>query len=344
MSNQNDIIELNGYRYDAKTGKMLGKSGAQNSTPRVKSIDGFAKKPVYGPKIDRQATQPTPSHSLHSKTTKSKTLMRAAVKKPEVNNPQKAEPDTKLEKRSFSINPERIERANQTTKSPNISKFGNGSSQLKPVEVKEAPVSPDVTAGTTNSEERRAVLPLSPFDMALQRSKSHEQEHINVHSFRGRMLNRLKITPRAASITAGMIVAVIAGGLYMHQHLPNLAVRLAATRAGVEAHLPNYRPSGFSLAGPIEYSSGEITLQYQSNSDDRSFTVVQKKSDWNSQTLLENFITASKKNFQTFQDKGKTIYIYDGNNATWVSGGVWYQVEGESSLNSDQLLRIASGL
>jgi hypothetical protein len=98
------------------------------------------------------------------------------------------------------------------------------------------------------------------------------------------------------------------------------------------------------LAGPVQYSAGQITISYKSNSDDRNFQLVQRNSDWNSQSLLNNFVTREDEKYLTYQDKGKTIYVYDGNNATWVSGGIWYQVEGKSSLSSDQLLKIASSL
>jgi hypothetical protein len=98
------------------------------------------------------------------------------------------------------------------------------------------------------------------------------------------------------------------------------------------------------MAGPIQYQPGEVTLNYRSTSDQRGFNVVQKNSSWNSETLLENFVTAANKPYQTFQANGRTIYIYDGNKATWVDGGIWYNIDGQSNLNSDQLLRIAGSL
>ena len=339
MSKQNDIIELNGYKYDAKTGAMLCRADGKSA---MKHIDGFARRTKSTPSKTVTPKKPTPSHAVHQKTSKSKTLMRHAVKKPSVAHKQEQQPSHELQKRVTTPDPQRLARANQAQKSPHISKFGVFKPTTEPLEVKQAPE--PINSKSAETEQKRALLPLSPFDMALQNARSHEQQHINSTSFRRRLAKNLRLSPRAATITAGLVVVVVAGIFFANQHMPTLAVRLAATRAGVEARLPGYRPAGFSLAGPIEYSSGEITLEYQSNSDDRRFRVVQKKSDWNSQSLLENFITASEKNYQTFQDKGKTIYIYDGNNATWVSGGVWYQVEGEASLNSDQLLRIASGL
>jgi len=108
--------------------------------------------------------------------------------------------------------------------------------------------------------------------------------------------------------------------------------------------MPSYKPGGFALSGPITYSTGKISVSYQSNSDNRSYRVTQSNSAWNSETLLDNFVAVNRRAYQTFQDRGKTIYIYDGSNATWVDRGVWYQIEGASSLSSDQLLRIANSL
>lgn len=340
MSKQNDHIELNGYKYDARTGAMLGRSNTSSKPQPPKNMDGFVRRSKLAPPKNVTPKQATPSHALHQKTTKSQTLMRHVVKKPAAPT-QDSKASPLQQKRAIHADPQRIARAQQAEKSPHVSKFSGITPTMSPLEVKPAP---ENQAQSKEVEQKRALLPLSPFDMALQNAKSHEQQHIKSTSFRKKLAKRLRISPRAATISAGLVAVVVGGVLFANQHMPTLAVQLAAARAGVEARLPGYRPAGFSLAGPIEYSAGEITLQYQSNSDDRQFRVVQKKSDWNSQSLLENFITASEKNYQTFQDKGKTIYIYEGNNATWVSGGVWYQVEGEASLNSDQLLRIASGL
>lgn len=121
-------------------------------------------------------------------------------------------------------------------------------------------------------------------------------------------------------------------------------MRIAASRAGFNAAIPSYQPSGFGMKGPIEYGPGQVTLNFKSNSDERNFHVTQRVSSWNSEALLTNFVTTNNKSYQTYQDKGRTIYIYDGSNATWVSNGVWYQIEGKSNLNSDQLIKLANSI
>ena len=137
---------------------------------------------------------------------------------------------------------------------------------------------------------------------------------------------------------------LILGGYFAYNNVPNLAMRVASARSGISGSMPGYQPSGFSLGGPIEYKTGQISISFKSNSDNRSYTVTQRNSDWNSETLLENHVAMGKRQYQTFQDKGKTIYMYDGDSASWVDNGVWYEIDGNTSLNTDQVLRIANSL
>lgn len=373
MGKQATIIELNGNRYDAITGRMLNSAHANVGTittpPQAHSkssgsvIDGFMRRATNAPvKHERMQTAPidkptrpqhhsaVPAHQAHAKLTRSKTLMRHAVKKP--SKPSTAQPSlaapTIKPSHAIRINPSRLHRAEHVSKSNLISKFGHiktgVNKKVESVPVKPAPSHHSVTPATSPPITNDLDFNINPFDMALNLATSHELPKLRKLTFRHRAARKLKVSPKTFSISAGVFVALVLGGLIAYRQMPQFAVRLAATRAGVPASLPSYQPSGFALSGPVQYSAGQISLQYLSNSDDRAFRVVQKTSEWNSQGLLDNFIAGGKRSYQTFQDKGKTIYIYEGSNATWVSGGVWYQIEGESSLNSDQLLRIASSL
>ncbi|MDZ7786238.1 MAG: hypothetical protein U5L95_03900 [Candidatus Saccharibacteria bacterium] len=345
MTTQNDTIELNGYKYDARTGEQLGRVANNAGVDKPRSVDGFTPVRRIAPQKTVTPKTPTPSHAVHNKVNKSKTLRRQGLAKPALSSEANTTPSRPIAKRTMQPDQARVSRAQQVQKHPHVAKF-QAKTSTQPMEIKSPP--PEQPAQDTSAEPepaKRSVLPLSPFDMALQRANSHEQPAPSKLTFRERASRKLRISPRALSTGLGVLLVLSVGGLFAKQHLPTLAVQLAATRAGVEAKLPGYEPAGFDLSGPIEYSTGQIALSYQSNSaDDRNFKIVQQNSDWNSQALLENYVQASDRPFQTVQDKGKTIYIYGDNNATWVSGGVWFQVEGESSLNTDQLLRIASGL
>jgi hypothetical protein len=349
---------LNGKRYDALTGKLVDADDAKSSTTPAKIkpvhaaggkvLDGFSKKPArtHGPAKVAHAVHSTPEHS--------KTLMRKTVKKPAVHTAAApaaaghaaAQPKTVIINHA---NPARELRANHFRKSAHISKFGKAVQSTTTVgailPVKPAPGEVATAANSAIASTSQSLAALNPFDLALERASSHELPKHKKSTVRRRLAKKLHISTRTLNTGMGLAAVLIRGGFIAYQNVPNLAVRLAATRAGVHASLPGYQPAGFALAGPIQYQPGEITLSYKSNNhDNREFQVKQKASAWNSETLLDSFINANKLAYQTYQDKGKTIYIYDGNNATWIDGGVWYQVNGSAALNSDQLLRIAGSL
>lgn len=144
-----------------------------------------------------------------------------------------------------------------------------------------------------------------------------------------------------AAITISVLLIV---GYVTYLNIPNVAMRVAASRAGFDASLPAYTPDGFGFKGPIAYNSGQVVVDFSSHSDKRSYSVSQRESNWDSKSLLENAVKAESDNYLTFQDRGLTIYVYDGSKASWVNRGIWYTIEGDSKLNTDQLLKIAASL
>lgn len=158
-------------------------------------------------------------------------------------------------------------------------------------------------------------------------------------------LERIGIANKLAPAIAVSAVALILVGYITYLNMPNLALRVAANRAGFDASMPSYTPEGYSFDGPIAYNSGQITVDFRSNTNDsQAYSLSQRKSAWNSESLLENVVKPEDKNYLTFQDRGLTIYVYESQ-ATWVNGGVWYTINTNSSqLNTEQLVKIASSL
>jgi hypothetical protein len=235
------------------------------------------------------------------------------------------------------IDPVRLARAKQVAKSKLISKFSDAEPRpvdqpaIKPLPVAMAPEAPIIS-------------PLG-FQNALDQAASHQQPKLKKQRFHHRVAKKLHVSPRTLSISSASLLLLLVGGFIAYQNVPNVAMHVASARSGVNAALPAYRPAGFAFNGPIQYKPGQITVSFKSNSDeDRKFSIIQSTSSWNSETLLENFVANTDHPYQTYQDGGKTIYIYDGTNATWVDGGIWYRVEGNSSLSSDQLLRLADSI
>lgn len=119
-----------------------------------------------------------------------------------------------------------------------------------------------------------------------------------------------------------------------------MSLKVAAAKAGIEATIPNYVPSGYKLTGPITYSPGKIYMIFASKSG--SFTITQSKTDWDTNSLL-NYIKTKSTNYSTVQTSGLSIYFYDGH-ASWINKGVRYEVEGKNGLSQAQVLKLVASL
>jgi hypothetical protein len=343
-SAKHNTIQLNGRHYDARTGKLLSahEKVTQGSSSYVKP-----RSPQTGAALDGFARKTRSAKQIHQRTEKSKTLMRHAVKKP---SQPKAKPGAARVHHHptphLDIDPGRHSRASTISKSHMVSRFGEGHKDIKPVTsvlpVQPEPEAPPISPlGQHHQVFDANIQPLS-LEKAIRHATSHKQPKHTAK--RHRLAHRLKVGHKTANIAAASLATVLLAGFIAYQNVPNLAMRVATARAGVQGSLPAYHPAGFALNGPIQYKPGQITISYKSNSDSRGFQVSQKTSEWNTETLREKYVATERRAYQTFQDGDRTIYIYEGNNATWVDEGVWYQIEGQSSLNSDQLLRIAGSM
>ncbi len=359
------VIELNGQQYDALTGKPLQlKTAAVSKKSPVKAttknqsqhLDGFSRRPS----TMRSATA-TVSNKVHATPAKSQTLMRKVVAKPapatKISAKATATRSTTLkqspEPKVSTTKPGRAIRAGHIAQSSTISKFGKTPLTINTQElaVKPAPTSTTIKteskatqAKSSKSSTSHQQTHVDPFKAAIDNATSHEQPRIAKTSLTHRVAKKLHVSPRLVTMSGTFMALLVIGSVFAYQNMPELAMRVAATRAGLNASLPAYQPAGFALSGPIKYDSGEVTVNYKSSTDERAFDVTQKNSSWNSETLLENYVATTNQPYQTFQANGRTIYIYEGNKATWVDGGVWFNIDGKTNLNSDQLLRIADSL
>lgn len=307
------------------------------------ALDGFARRKTPA------SRSKTTAHAVHNKTSRSKTLMRSAVKKP-ATKPTVQKPAVSRHGQTprLDIDPRRVSRAKAVKKNNLVSKFGTPHKPVTPV-TSALPVQPEPEAPPMFDRHHKPAIAdrpahHKPFQDAIDNADSHKQKKAKKSNRRDRVSRKLKVSTRTLNIASASLATVLLVGFIAYQNIPNLSMQVATARAGVEGTLPGYQPAGFGLNGPIKYQQGQITLNYKSNSDDRNFQVNQEASQWNSESLAENYLASSDKTYQTFQDSGKTIYIYDEDNATWVDGGVWYRIEGNSALNNDQLLRMAASM
>ena len=364
MGTQNqDVIEINGKKYDAVTGRLVTATepakipsstvahiAHTNQHPKTGVVlDGFVKKPSQHSMAKREV--------MHSKKVaqKSHTLMRAAVKKPTaVSSP--VQQTSVQHKAQLGSSPTRQKAANHVPKSPLISRYGDVQhrssvvKKLQPLAVKQpvptqtnhAPVHASMTTAPVQTVHHTATN--NHIEKALAHATAHQNESLPHIKKRKKLAHKLGVTPKAMAVSTSVLAGVLLGGFFAIQNVPNLSVRVAAARAGFDANMPGYKPSGYSFSGPINYSPGQVTITFKSNTDNKAYSVTQRASNWNSDALLSNYVVAENKQYQTYLDRGRTLYIYDGSNATWVDNGVWYQVEGDAEITTDQLVRIAASI
>jgi hypothetical protein len=348
MAHEPDIIQLNGKRYDARTGHLL-------SIPHDK-----ATKPKHGSKKIQVIHHETDADHLHTRTERAKTLMRQVVKKP---TPAKhiqhkttisAPPIHRSHQSSrLEVDSDRLARANQAAKSHMVKRFKLPTSeasirlittdlpvQPEPVEVTPGPNEDFIPPSQSEVHEEKQSL----WDRAVAEATSHTEPHTKRQTHRHRFSQRLGVSTRIVNLSAVALSAVLLIGFVAYQNVPDMSMQLAAERSGVAGALPGYQPAGFGMSGPIQYRPGKITLSFRSHSDNRQFQIQQQRSNWDDVSLVKDYLVAEHAAFQTRQTNNKTVYIYDDHNATWVDKGVWYRVEGNSSLTSEQLLRLAASM
>jgi hypothetical protein len=366
VTKHHNIIELNGKKYDAKTGHVISHAGAshqQTAPNKGHSIDGV----VGGKRPKHSATTPhtaiaktnshsasrheknrthTPKHISHHQTQKSQSLMRRAVKKPEGDKLPSLQSKTELSGR--------LHRAKNTPKSSRIAKFSYSQPKVH-TKVASVPLAqaPDHSLATSEAKppakqpthEAHKVSPAQKhFDAALSKSQSHQKKPTKKQKRGAKIAHKLGISRKVLNVSAAMFAFVLLAGFFTYQNLTSLSMQVASSRAGFNAQLPGYKPAGYAVEGPIEYEPGSVSVSFASRTDDSQLKLTQEVSNWNSQALFENYLGDNTQNYQVHEEKGKTIYLYDNGNATWVSGGVWYKIEGDNILNNEQLLRMASSL
>lgn len=155
---------------------------------------------------------------------------------------------------------------------------------------------------------------------------------------------RLQTKRRAPALISAIFAVLLFGGYLIYLNMPALSVRVAAAQAGINAAYPEYRPTGYSLSGPVTFSKGKVTISFKSNGGSQSFAITQSKSSWNNDAVLDNYVTPrAGTTYIPYTERGLTVYTFD-NNAAWVNGGILYTIEGDAPLSSEQVRRIATSL
>lgn len=148
---------------------------------------------------------------------------------------------------------------------------------------------------------------------------------------------------RVVLAVACAAVAVFAIVYAVDLNSPDVSLKVAAMQTGIEAHYPNYIPRGYSLSD-VTSESGKITLNFRSNDGD-AFSLIETRSDWNTNTLYNEFVRPTfGDNYTVVSAGGADVYI-SGSDAAWVSDGIFYRIVTKSgTLTKKQISTIASKL
>lgn len=319
------------------------------STESQKKQSQPAKKPLHHPQVTRR---PSPQATIRPKH--SMTLNRKAVSAPVItaksSTPKIQEPQAKptIVKKSQD---ERLARAQKITRSTAIKRFNN-TERSNLIDTTSTEATHEDTPETPLTRHLAITHPASPKTVAhdpkskkeeLIQAKLHEVDHKKphqAHHTHGRKKHKYLLHYGSTAL-----VVLLLTGYVAYLNIPGISMKVAAHRAGFAATLPSYKPAGYSLRNPIAYSPGQVTISFHSNTDDRHFSLRQQPTNWDSEALKENFVAKQTENYQTFQDRGLTIYIYNGTDAAWVNNGKLYNIQSDNSqLDTNQILGVATSV
>jgi hypothetical protein len=357
----NDVIVINGRRYDAITGKLL--NYGDQSVNKVLSMDGVSltkkpKTPAHK-KISELPQQPSHhnlkpgrahdivlSKAVHSRVT-AKPLMRIGLRKPSKTDKSIKGLQTPVELKQPSAtlkshyDPKRFQQAEGIHRSSMVKHFSNrhssesngigASSSIPPRSLSLTRIVDPVTTQANKLQDM--------VDRGIQKASSHDQPS-PVDIKRRRKAKKTKF--RIFNIVIVSLAVILILGFVIYRSIPYIDVRIASAQSGVHAEIPSYIPKGFNFKGPIKYGQGVVTVIYVSKT--ASFRIIQQNSSWDSVGLRDSFVSTFDPNYKVVQAGGRIVYLYGQANATWVNGGVWYQITDNADLSTASLLKIVTSL
>jgi len=304
-------VTINGTQYDAQTGLPISPTAPSPAKPR----------PV------------THSHAMHASTQKSQTLNRMAVRA-HAPTPKVVHQDIVTRHRA------------NVAKHPNVHRFASDPAFRKAPKTTTADI-----AATPHPmvQKAHASVAAAKQSVALKSSQLQKQEVVaralaNSQKPEKAKRSLKKKFPRVFSAASASLAVLVLGGYLTYLNMPTISIRVAAVQAGIDASYPDYRPDGYRLSGPIAYNDGEVSMRFAATAGPQNFSIIEKKSSWDSSAVLENYVRPKTGNdYVTYTEGGLTIYTYD-NKAAWVNGGILYAIDGDAPLSNDQIRRIATSL
>lgn len=320
-----NTISVNGTIYDSRTGKPLRKERGTHSV--AKSAGGIHRHLQPSKTLNRRYVKKsipvvTPRQTIE--TTRKKHVApgqdatHSAVKK---FAPAKPAPKTTPTHKTMDIAPTRhplVEKAHASQRAAHRS--------TPNTRVHSQAIKPSAVLKNEAIKQATSAMPARSSKKSVKPAKANAQR-----------THRLSLAMAALGF-------MIFSGYLTYLYMPNVTTRVAAAQAGIDAQYPSYQPSGYSLAGPVAYQPGEVSMKFAANAGPQNYTLTQRRSAWDSSAVLQNYVKPkADKNYSTTEANGLTIYNYDSTYA-WVNGGILYTIDGNAPLSNEQIQRIATSL
>ncbi len=278
--------------------------------------------------------------------------MRAAVKKPSAKKAPGAIVQPTINNRTNHVSSKRLFRAKTVLRSPRIGHFKPKADGL----AKEGEIINRTAAAKAGTMPGRALarpasslitsLPGSQLERMLDHALARADAHKKALKSRGSgPLRYFRRLPLWLTATIILVTVVLVGGMFVWQNVPSLSLKVASSRAHVDAGTPSYIPEGFALASPVRYQSGAVQFEIKSTVDsDKSLTISQQKSNLDSESLKEKVVPKSTP-IQTSDVNGSPLYIYGkSNDAVFKKGDTQVIFSNNANLPPNELSNIAKSM
>jgi hypothetical protein len=278
----------------------------------------------------RRAAEPN-----QRQTQRSRTLNRNFVRKP-----GERIKVVKHQAASSSLSPSEIRRPRLSDRQPEPFLLNETRSEIK----EEAPFAPIMTHAMEEKLAQRELVQSRLVSSDLKDALINEQLNQPVDRKQKAKAEREAARTRRRFTAPTLITAALAilvlGGYFTYVSMPSISVRMAAARAGVDAHAP-YTPSGYSIDGPVAYEPGRVTINYKSNGGGEGYSLTQQNNTWGENVVMNQLVEGS--NYSTISNGDVTIYRY-GDQVAWIERDILFTLSGNTSLGDDQLTRIIDSL
>ena len=169
---------------------------------------------------------------------------------------------------------------------------------------------------------------------SASRTKKEEKESSRIHF-------GFKRVVLALACAAVCVFAIV---YFVDINSPSISLKVAAMQSGIEAAVPSFVPRDFRVS-KVTSEEGKVVIEFTNDVSENGFTLIEEKSSWDSNALLNNFVRYEYgDDYTAVKEQGLTIYI-SASNAAWVNGGVVYRIQAPvNTLTKKQIKQIAVSL